>query len=198
MELEGVVWNHRPMFVQARQRRSASLKGVIAASVVMTACAHGGEKVDGRCGGLDGLRGEICEMGEEPLPASPAEDAYRFLWLRSRQGPVFVRVEKLQGGSTLVAAELDLTGKVLRRARRPLESGEWAALQAAVDATSFWNLSTDDELGAADGAMWTLEGKRGGEYHNASQWSPERGPFRVAGEAFLVASRFSFRAAEVY
>ncbi len=186
------------MFAQARQRRSAGVKGVIAATVVMTACAHGELRVDGRCGGLDGLRSEICEMGEEPLPASPAEEAYRFLWLRSREGPVFVRVEKRQGGATLVAAELDLTGKVLRRARRPLEPREWAALQAAVDAAGFWSLSTDDEPGGADGAMWTLEGRRGGEYHNASRWSPERSPFRAAGEAFLVASRLSFPAAEVY
>ena len=185
------------MFAKARQRRSAGVRGVIATSIVMTACAHGGLKVDdGPCAALGGLRSEICDMGEEPLPASPAEEAYRFLWQRSREGPVFVRVEKHQGEATLVAAELDgrVDGKVLRRARRSLEPGEWAALQAAVDAAGFWSLSRDDEPGGADGAMWTLEGKRGRAYHNASLWSPERGPFRAAGEAFLAASRFSFPA----
>ncbi|HEY7373366.1 MAG TPA: hypothetical protein VIF57_14490 [Polyangia bacterium] len=154
--------------------------------------------------GLDDRFGQaLCVMGENPLASPPADEAYRFLWLRSFHDPVAVRVEVSHGEALLTAVELDGPidhgrGTLARSDRRKLAASEWAALVRAVEAAGFWGLPLEGGNIGLDGASWILEGKRGGSQHVVVRWSPEGNAFRAACDAFLAASRFPFPKDEVY
>jgi hypothetical protein len=147
---------------------------------------------------------QLCTMDEGPLADLPADETYRFLWLRSFHHPVSVRIESSRGRSSLVAVELDGPnghdpGRIERRTERTLIEQEWQSLTSALSAAKFWEAPTDDpaEQGM-DGAEWIFEGHRSRVYRVVTRWSPGAGPFRSLGEKFLEAARFSFPADEVY
>ncbi len=148
---------------------------------------------------------QLCAMTEAPLAHLPADETYRFLWLRSFHHPVSVRIDASGGRSTLVAVELNGAGDrepgtIERRTERTLSLPEWSSLTAAVRAASFWETPTNDPArdNGEDGAEWIVEGQVAGIYHVVSRLSPEQGPFRAVGEAFLRAAGLSFPADEVY
>jgi hypothetical protein len=146
----------------------------------------------------------LCAMGEESLAGQEADEAYRFLWLPSRgYRPVAVRVQSSPAGATLFAVELDHRGgtepgPIKQRLPRKLAAGEWAALQAAVNAAGFWDMPSKKEEMGLDGAEWVLEGKRGARYHVVQRWSPRNDAYRAACVAFLTASMFSIPVDEVF
>ena len=148
--------------------------------------------------------GRLCAMREEPLARSPADEAYRFLWLRSFHHPVSVRIEASSGTSALIAVELDgadghEAGTAEVRAERSLSEQEWTTLMAAIGPATFWDMPTQNPTGfGEDGAQWIIEGYRHGRYHVVARWSPRSGPIRSAGEAFLHAAHLSFPADEMY
>jgi hypothetical protein len=148
--------------------------------------------------------GQLCAMREEPLARSPADEAYRFLWLRSFHHPVSVRIEASSGTSALVAVELDGAGgyepgTAKLRTERSLSEQQWTSLVAAINAATFWDVPTKDPTEEGiDGAQWIIEGHRHGTYHVVERWSPGSGPIRSAGEAFLRAAHLSFPANEMY
>jgi hypothetical protein len=120
------------------------------------------------------------------LDISDAEtETYRFLWLRTADEPVFVRVERRGDEIKLFTKELDGLGgfdpgEVLRSDEigvRPQEFGEFLTRLAAAD---YWNLPTENKEGGNDGAEWILEGVKYGRYHVVERWSPESGAYREA------------------
>lgn len=135
---------------------------------------------------------------------SSADEAYRFLWLRTFHHPVSVRIESFQGKARLVAVELDgkggySPGKPFRRAKRELSVQEWNTIVAAISVADFWSSVTEDPGdGGLDGADWILEGLRHGTYHVVVRWTPGPGRFRTACESLLEAARFTFPDGEVY
>lgn len=148
--------------------------------------------------------GQLCAMREELLARSSADEAYRFLWLRSFHHPVAVRVEASGGTAALVAVELDGTGghepgTVERRTERSLSKEEWTTLVVAINAATFWDAPTEDPgAKVEDGAQWIIEGRRQGRYHVVERSSPGAGPVRAAGEAFLRAAHLSLPPDEMY
>jgi hypothetical protein len=143
--------------------------------------------------------GELCRMSEAPLAAQTADETYRFLWLRAFQPPVSVRIQRAGGRATLVAVELDEHGNVSLRRERTLGDLEWRTLTATLGTAAFWDAPTrHSDVGGEDGADWIFEGYRPGLYHVIWLWSPERGPFRAAGEALLQAAQLSFPADQRY
>ena len=144
----------------------------------------------------------LCVMGEGPLASAPADEAYRFLWLRSFHDQVVVRVERSEGGATLTALQLagpigHGDGSIVRYEKRKLGTDEWTALTRAIDAAGFGDLPPDDGIQGLDGAAWVLEGKRGASHHVVARWEPKP-EFRAACLAFLEAARFTFPASDVY
>lgn len=147
--------------------------------------------------------GQLCAMREEPLARSPADEAYRFLWLRSFHHPVAVRIEASAGTSALIAVELDGAGgyepgTAKRRLERALSEQEWTTLVTAINAASFWDAPTTTPPQDEDGAQWIIEGYRHGKYHAVDRDSSGSGPIRSVGEAFLRAAHLSFPADEMY
>jgi hypothetical protein len=149
--------------------------------------------------------GQLCAMREEPLAHSAADEAYRFLWLRSFHHPVSVRIEASSGTSALIGVELDGAGgydpgTTKLRTKRSLSEQEWTTLVATINAAAFWDVPTEDakDEEVEDGAQWIIEGHRHGTYHVVERSSPGSGPIRAVGEAFLRAAHLSFPANEMY
>ncbi len=120
---------------------------------------------------------QLCAMGEAPLAApSPGRSRIRFLWLRSFQPGVAVRVEFIPGATELVAIELDgaggyAPGTVARRMERSLLPEDRGKLQQTLAESDFWNLPTRESRLGLDGAEWIIEVAEHDRYHVVDRWS---------------------------
>ena len=148
----------------------------------------------------------LAAMGEPSLyhPTRRPDDAplevYRFLWLRSFNHPIAVRVEKRPGEKArLVLKQLDgkggyKPGHLKLEKTRTLSDDEWSGLTKQVDECGFWKLSTVEQdwyvgkdgmivgWGISDGARWILEGTRKNEYRIVDRQSPNDDNHRNAGK----------------
>jgi hypothetical protein len=138
----------------------------------------------------------------------PGAEVYRFLWLRSHQHPIAIRLVVRKNGSGWINARMttlgahDEPGGIRRYSVSWLTRAKTQSLLAAFESAGFWNLPTDppaNGLVSLDGAQWIFEGVRGGQYHIIDRWSPKAGdPARVIGTLALKLARFRIRPDEVY
>ncbi len=123
--------------------------------------------------------------------------AYRFLWLRTFDPPVGVRVVIHADGSAEVITKV-LSGqggyepgrlKKSTRRRLPKEYVKYE-LQEIIEGAQFWNLPTREDVDpnfvGLDGARWIMEGVKGGKYHVVDRWSPEGGRYKRLCTYFLI------------
>lgn len=145
---------------------------------------------------------------KEPSLSCAAQDdgaeVYRFVWLRTFQHPVVVRITRQAGVVSLDATELDGAGgydpgSILRREKRGLSLKDWSRLEAAVAYAKIWEEPTSApwEMGL-DGAQWIVEARRGTTYHVVDRWSPKAGPHRELGLLFLEFSGLKFQREQTY
>lgn len=120
----------------------------------------------------------LAAMNEPSLSCgrSTDEEAYRFLWLRTWNNPVSIRIFRAGPRYGLEAVQLDgaegnEAGRILRRVTLTLSRTQWQRFSLALDETHFWQITTavDDTLGN-DGAQWIIEGRREGRYHFVDRW----------------------------
>ncbi len=122
-------------------------------------------------------------MGERSLLKGyrPDSEVYRFLWLRSFDRPIAVRVEKASSGAMLVMRETDGAGgygagKIIDTRRIALTQEEWCVFSRLIEKADFWNQPLElDGDGGHDGAQWILEGVRENRYNVVDRWSPVDG-----------------------
>jgi hypothetical protein len=127
-------------------------------------------------------------MKEASLLNTPDEnyEEYRFLWLRTFDHPVAVRIEREGRYSfRIVSEELDGRGgydpgKILRTDNLTISREEWCEFISLLEQARFWTEPTDIDRGGNDGAQWILEGVKSNRYHIVDRWSPENGNFREA------------------
>ncbi len=122
-----------------------------------------------------------------------ADVVYRFLWLRSFNHPISVRVEKTGSSVNLHVVELDGAGgygpgRFLRKTQKALPVADFEKLAARLGKPEFWQ-QKGPEIGR-DGAEWILESMQDGRYQVADQWSPESGEFRDVCLMFLEFAEF--------
>lgn len=136
---------------------------------------------------------DLAAMAEPSLSCATSGRVYRFLWLRSFDHPIAVRV--VTGATpSIVAVELSGAGgydpgKIKRRIRRTLAKEEFDRLEAAVSAAELPTLPAfDDSSVSVDGAEWIVEIADHGRYNVVSRTSPGAGTFRQLGLAFLAIS----------
>jgi hypothetical protein len=115
---------------------------------------------------------------------SEETESYRFLWLRSFNHPIFVRVERRQNSIQLFFKELDGAGgyepgKVIRKTELFLDKEKWEEFIALLEEADYWKLPSDINEGGLDGAKWILEGVKDGHYHIVERWSPEQDKFQA-------------------
>lgn len=162
---------------------------------------------------LDGFRREwytkhVRAMSESRLVDEPGE-TYRFLWLRSFDHPIAVRVSCT--GKTCRLTGIRTSGKggyepgsIAERTARTLSATEVTTFQGMLTRMDFWRQpqprtdvivnpdGTESVLVGTDGAQWVLEGRRGPAYHLWDVWSPDPdGPAAAFRELCLFLVRLS-------
>jgi len=118
--------------------------------------------------------------------------AYRFLWLRTFDQPVAVRLHINQRGEgELTAKATDgeggyEPGQLEFNQTSFLSQRQVSAFLIQLQELQFWSLPTQESSvnpdGSGwcglDGARWILEGAQGGKYHVLNWWSPDEGAFK--------------------
>jgi hypothetical protein len=154
----------------------------------------------------------------EPSLAARARNqrahSYRFLWLRSFDPPIAVRLDiSPDGGGTLTVKAtggkggFDI-GTLVTNRRRVMSRAEVRRFLSALAPARFWQLPTEEPAiiehadGSitihADGAQWILEGVKAGRYHVVDRWSPKHGAFREAALWLLRRARLRIPPDRVY
>lgn len=120
-------------------------------------------------------------------PSNSEKESYRFLWLRSFDHPVAIRLFRSSGTPTLTVKELDGTGghepgHIILDKTRSIPESEWKSFRDVVEHQCYWRLANDNDKSAGnDGAQWILEAAREGRYHVVDRWSPSSGDYRELG-----------------
>ena len=155
---------------------------------------------------------ELVSLGEPRLIDAAAHDddeAYRFLWIRSFDPVVAVRVQLLHDGrpiaivsQTAHSAAFELSPRT-RRDTIPLSASDWQGLRTTLEREHFWTMPpTNPEPGGLDGAQWVIEGLRGGRYHIADRWTPSDtgtgAPMRRTGLRFIRLGRVNAAPERIY
>jgi hypothetical protein len=117
--------------------------------------------------------------------------SYRFLWLRTFNHPVAVRVLIHSDGSgTLVTKMADgrggyEPGNLIVAKIEPLPVDRVKRFSEEAQRLGYWTLPGREIKVGLDGSQWVIEGVRGGTYHLVDRWSPENGPVRKLGLYFI-------------
>jgi hypothetical protein len=156
----------------------------------------------------------------EPSLAAVASNqrahSYRFLWLRSFDPPIALRVDIEPDGSGTLTVKATggkggfETGTLVTNRRRVMPRAEVHGFLSALATARFWQLPTQEQTviehadGSktitirSDGAQWILEGVKSGRYHVVDRWSPEHGTFREAALWLLRRSGLRIRPDDIY
>lgn len=147
---------------------------------------------------------QLAAMREPSLSCNPGQDVYRFLWLRTFQHPIAVRITRSRQTAQLDFVELSgrggyEPGTVLRRVEKQIPVASLKRLDEALARADFWALpvNSPNDVGF-DGSRWVIEGRRANTYHVVDRFTPRDGPFKALGLLFLQLAGIDVPAAEIY
>lgn len=120
-------------------------------------------------------------------------ESYRFVWLRTFDHPVVVRVDIESSDSAELTTKVMSgaggyePGKLIENTSRPLMQQQTKKFLATIERLQFWKLPTHEELETAgcDGAQWIIEGIKDGDYHVVDRWTPQKGAVYDLGLMFV-------------
>jgi len=120
------------------------------------------------------------------LSKDESREVYRFLWVRSFDHPVAIRLEVRADETGMLTTKvangeagfLKTITHLIEDISRPLTREQTHAFLAQVKRSQFWLLpsSVNDQTGT-DGAQWIIEGVKNGKYHVVDRWSLRPEPF---------------------
>lgn len=148
---------------------------------------------------LDEFYSKMLTVLKEPsliTESTNKEEAYRFLWLRTFDEPISLRILKAESGTTIVIKKSDgksgyEPGKLVIDTTKSLSAEEWQKFMILLENNCFWGMrSWNDNLGL-DGTTWILEGVKNGRHHLVARWSPGGGDFQQACEYLLQLSELN-------
>ncbi|MFT4112553.1 hypothetical protein [Silvibacterium sp.] len=135
--------------------------------------------------------GSLHALQEGPIyPLAKDHDAecYRFLWLRSFNHPVSVRLFRNEKKQWMLALKIGggaggyPPGALLENDTWPMKEADVKAFLAQVEAKGFWTTPNPiSDQGGLDGSQWIIEGVKNGRYHIVDRWSPKSGVARELG-----------------
>jgi hypothetical protein len=148
-------------------------------------------------------------MGEPSLFSTkePNTEIYRFLWLRSFDPSLAIRIQKSGNSNLLTLKQLNENGGSSNPSNLKLEKtkniteDEWTTFIHYLYQASFWTGITRSEStkeDGEDGAQWVLEGVKNEKYRVIDQWSPETGDFREACLYLVKLSGLELKPGETY
>jgi hypothetical protein len=126
------------------------------------------------------------EVLKEPsllaLSRNPSSESYRFLWLRTFNHPVAVRLDIREDGIGVITTKVASgtagfrPGQLSENMSRPLMREQTQAFLKRLGKVGFWSLPNpiNDQTGT-DGSQWIIEGVKKGNYHVVDRWSPAQG-----------------------
>jgi hypothetical protein len=149
------------------------------------------------------------KLGEPSLyeRSGSAFQSYRFLWLRSFHHPVAVRLDLRQGGTAVLVVKVAggtsgaISSRLLEEHSEAVTRKQVEAFLTKVDSVGYWDLIAKQAPTerAPDGSEWIVEGVKAGRYHVVQRWSPQDGPIRTLGLAFVLdLARLKLLPAEIY
>jgi len=111
-------------------------------------------------------------------------EIYRFTWLRSRDHPIIIRIEKQDYKYMLYWKYFDWKYYddvwhnpekwIMIAKQKELDEASWVEFHNLLHQIDFWNMETNNRVWGFDGAQWILEGKTDSQYHVVDRWSPSR------------------------
>jgi hypothetical protein len=148
---------------------------------------------------LDGFYSKMLIGLKEPsliTETTNQEETYRFLWLRTFNKPVSLRILKTENGTTLIIKKSDgeggyEPGKLVVDTAKSLSAEEWKEFMIRLENTCFWGMRSLDNNFGFDGTTWWLEGVKNGRQHLVVRWSPSGGDFQRACEYLLQLSELN-------
>jgi hypothetical protein len=135
---------------------------------------------------------ELKDLKEPSLTASnsPSAESYRFLWLRTFNNPVAIRLDLQPDGTGVLTTKVangesgffQVKKHLIQDVSRPLTREQVQEFLAQVKRANFWSLpsNVNDQEGT-DGSQWIIEGAKKGKYHVVDRWSPTEGAIRKLG-----------------
>lgn len=142
-------------------------------------------------------------MGEPSLACATNTAVYRFLWMRTFDHPVAVRVERDDDDWRVIAVELNgaggyAPGDVFRRVDRILTPYEAQQLEALLARVDVWGPTVAKKDIGLDGSTWIIEARDGARSRIHDAWAPAHGRERAIGLLFLSFTGWSFPPDEIY
>ena len=129
---------------------------------------------------------KLSSGGASGTSPTAAAESYRFLWLRTFDPPVAIRLDVKADGTGTVTAKVadgqagfpETSKKIVEKRSRALTREQTGAFLAQINRTKFWSLVTNidpqDQMDTqTDGSEWVLEGVKGDTYHVVARWSPD-------------------------
>lgn len=145
---------------------------------------------------------ETSLFDRSPVPLAADETVIRFLWLRTFDPTVIVRVHlKDDGTSWLVAKELTQigydAGKMASRIERALSSKEQRQIRQFLQRSKFFDQEAIEcGVSGFDGARWVFEKSDQDGYKYVDRWSPNSGDVHDFG--ILLLELTGWRFTEIY
>ena len=112
-----------------------------------------------------------------------AVESYRFLWLRTFNQPIAVRLDIKADGTGVITTKVGngesgfpySTKALLTNVTRSVSRDEAKSFVKRVDEWQFWLLPAVDyeDHEGLDGSAWVIEAVKAGRYHAAYRWSPD-------------------------
>ena len=143
------------------------------------------------------------------LSRDPKAEAYRFLWLRSSNHPIAVRLVVRPSASGWMHVSMtsgkggSQAGGIRRYGVSWLTKTKTQSLLALMGSADFWNLPplavTNDGSIGLEGSQWIVEGVKLGQYHVIDRHSPDvQDPVRTIGLLALKLGRFRLHPGDIY
>jgi hypothetical protein len=122
------------------------------------------------------------------MAKAPNAESYRFLWLRSFNHPIAVRLDPKPDGTSVLTTKVASgaggfrPGVLSENSSRLLTGEQTKMFLSKVTELGFWNAPNpvQDQRGT-DGSQWIIEGVKDSHYHVVDRWSPTNGVARQLG-----------------
>jgi transposase len=121
---------------------------------------------------------------------------FRFLWLRSFDHPVVVRLNVSGDGTGTLVTKISgrqggyEPGKLVENRTKKLSKQETQWFLDRVEELKYWELPGREEKAPnvvnLDGAHWVVEAVRDGNYKLVDRWSPQNGPIKAIGTMMTI------------
>jgi hypothetical protein len=122
------------------------------------------------------------------LAKDTSAESYRFLWLRTFNHPIAIRLEPKPDGTSILTTKIASgaggyrPGVLSESNSRVLSKEQTQAFLSRLNKLNFWTAPNPvNDQGGTDGSQWIIEGIKGGKYHVVDRWSPQKGLVRELG-----------------